>query len=122
MPFEVIWEPRGVVKRYWGHLSKAEHQASTNDLFSNPRFDKVHYVINDFSKVESHGIDEDELENYTACRIGDASYQPDIRGALVAVSPEMRALCELIVSPKYATPHETRIFFTMAEARKWLGC
>jgi hypothetical protein len=120
MPYEVIWEPHGVLKRYWGHLSKAEHAASSGELYGDPRFDAVTYVINDFSAVESHSIDQDEIDSYNATRIGCATYKPKIRGALVATSPEMVALCQLIVDPLYASPHEVRMFLSLADARNWL--
>jgi hypothetical protein len=120
MPYEVIWEPRGVLKRYFGHVSKADHADSTQELFGDPRFDRVRYVINDFTAADSHSIDDEEIIAYTAGRIGCATYQPDIHGVFVANSPEMVALCKLMSDPQYEIPHETRIFSTLADGRNWL--
>lgn len=120
MSYEAIWEPHGVLKRYWGHVSNADLAASSRELYSDPRFDEVKFVINDFTAVVSHSIDEDALLDYVAGRLGVATYMPDVRGACVANTLEMLALSRKIANPNCAIQHDVRVFSSMAEARNWL--
>lgn len=121
MPYEVIWEPpRGVLKRYFGHVSSAEHAASSRELYGDPSFGDVRYVINDFTNAESHSIDADEIESYGAGRLGCSAYQPNIHGVFVANSPDMIALCESFIAPIFRSAYEIRIFSSLADGRNWL--
>lgn len=120
MSYEVLWEPDGVVKRFHGCLSREDWLSAHRAVTEDPRLDSSKWVINDFSDVTSHNLTDDDLMTHTVESIGVSVYLPSIRGALVACSKPTLSLCRRIESPEYATPHESRIFQTMDEARAWL--
>ena len=95
--------------------------ASSRQLYNSPRFDNVRFVINDFSSAESHGIDDDALEDYIAGRLGCASYRPEIREVCVAKSPQLLTFCQLMAHPQSSSTIGVRIFSSLAEARSWLN-
>ena len=53
MPYEILWEARGVVKRHHGFLAADELLAASREIQSDPRFDDLRYIINDFLDVEA---------------------------------------------------------------------
>ena len=48
MSYEILWETKGVVKRFFGHVTSNELFQAGVDLQGNVRFDQLKYVINDF--------------------------------------------------------------------------
>ena len=60
MPYEQTWEPIGIVRRFWGHVTASEIIESTVIAQADIRFDLLRYVINDFldcNSVEMPPID-----------------------------------------------------------------
>ena len=47
MPYEIVWEPKGAVKRFFGRVSDAEVLQSGLEIECDPRFDNLNFVIND---------------------------------------------------------------------------
>ncbi len=65
MPFEIVWEPRGVYKRFWGFVTDAEFIRSVKAAQEDPRFDDIHYNINDYLAVEGFDV---SIDNCLCCR------------------------------------------------------
>ena len=61
MPFELIWEPRGVCRRYFGAVTVAERQRSFDLICGDPRFDALRYTITDYREVVDYEISEEAL-------------------------------------------------------------
>lgn len=123
LPYELTWEKRGIVKRFWGHLSSAEFLAAHRAITEDPCLDcHIMYVISDFTGLVSIDVSPDTLSNYSIEKTGAASYLPNIRGAMVANNLAGQEMCALITAPQYVTPYEMRQFTSMNEARTWLGC
>jgi hypothetical protein len=119
MSYQIDWEPRGVVKRFFGHLTDHDMLQSVLDTESDRRFDDLRYVINDFSSITGSSVEIPTIEDITIADQGASRSNPSIRIAVVTSSPEIRALAECYArSPLNA--YETRIFATEAEARNWL--
>ncbi|MFP6759858.1 MAG: hypothetical protein VCC99_16840, partial [Alphaproteobacteria bacterium] len=45
MPFELIWEPEGVVIQYAGVVTDDDIRQANLDLFDDPRFETLKYEI-----------------------------------------------------------------------------
>ncbi len=121
MSYELIWEPRGVIKRFWGHVSNDDILGAVNGVCGDARFDGLLYVFNDFTDVESQSVDKGTIESYAAERIGALLSNPRIISPFVASSASGLAIVETVTSPSLGTEHSWRIFPTRAEARQWLG-
>lgn len=49
MPYETLWEQKGVVKRFRGFVTADEFVQSAEDIAAHPDFDRVTYIVNDFT-------------------------------------------------------------------------
>lgn len=118
MSYEIIWEPRGVVKRFFGLVTGHEILQAVIEVEGNARFDDLRYALNDF--LGSTGLSgyDDVAEEVSAVDYAAARTNPNIRVAIIATLPEIIAGAnEYAKSPLNAYP--TRIFTTLAEARDW---
>lgn len=121
MNVEIIWEPpQGVVKRHFGHLTGKDVLAANIKIEADPRFDSLRYVINDFLGCTGVSISAPEIEEIAAIDSSAAIINPNIRIAMVATLPEV-----IVAANAYAndalTIYPTRVFYSMADARAWLG-
>lgn len=122
MPHENTWENRGVLKRFWGHLSGAELAASATEVAANPRFDDLRYIINDFLGIDGHsGLDAEAIEAIAAVRYGSMATNPRIRVVFVANEPLRRELAEAMQRWPLKGSHETVAFDSVEQAREWLA-
>ncbi len=120
MAYEIVWESRGAYKRYFGHVTDEELMQSLIKIESDPRFDDIRYVINDFLEVEGFAVSEDSVRVLSALDNAAASSNPNIRIAIVATDLQIQALAELYAgSPLNVYP--TDIFLNSGAARAWLA-
>lgn len=120
MGCELHWEARGVVKRYFGHVSSEQLLEPVISTEADVRFDRLRFVINDFLEAQSVAYTPADIEGIAAHDIGAASVNPDIKVAIVTTLPEV---IELVQHYEKASTqaYPTRIFSTMAEARAWVA-
>jgi hypothetical protein len=117
--YQINWEPRGVVKRFFGQVTDHDMLQSVLDTESDSRFDDLRYAINDFSGITGSSVGMPTIEDISIADSGAARSNPSIRVAVVTTSPEIRLLAERYASSPL-NAYETRIFATEAEARNWL--
>lgn len=118
MGFELQWEHRGVVKRYFGQVSGAELIAPVVATEADERFDNLRYVINDFLDAKSVACTQAVIDEIASLDAGAAATNPNIRIAVVAVQPEVIEIVARYLKAS-AGAYPTRTFATMAEARAW---
>ncbi len=120
MGYELIWEPKGVVKRFFGDVDGDQLLKSAAETEGDPRFDEYHYVINDFLACESFSAPLDVVEEVAAIDGAAALINKRIKIAIVATLPGVLAAAEQYVKAPY-TSYPTRIFSTLDNARDWIG-
>lgn len=121
MPHTLDWEgPFGVLKQFSGFVTVAEFLDSAAELHEDPRFDQLHYVINDYSAVTGFDVGEKPVEELAALNIGASLSNPKLRIALVTTDERIKALIGLFTSPDLRS-FPTRVFATLPEARAWLA-
>ncbi|MBI5785336.1 MAG: hypothetical protein HZA64_07770 [Rhodocyclales bacterium] len=120
MTYEVAWEGRGAVKRFFGHVTEDDMLQSVLETESDRRFDDLRYVINDFTDITGSSVTLPTIEDIAIADIGASHSNPSIRIAVVTTDPDIEALVNHYAnSPLNA--YETRIFSSMEAARVWLG-
>lgn len=120
MAYEILWETGGVNKHFHGHVTDDELIQSLVQVESDPRFDSIRYVINDFLQVEDFTVSEDGVLMASAIDRGAAQSNPHIRIAVVATDTQVHALAKLYAaSPVNAYP--TEVFLNDCEARRWIS-
>ena len=120
MSFEVEWEPRGVVKRYFGRVTGEDVFAAGIQSQGDHRFDQNRYAINDFLDCTEFVIDRKVLDEIAAFAGAAEISNPNIKIAIVATLPAVvAATMEYIGLPLQTYP--TRLFATREEARAWIA-
>jgi len=120
MGYEIIWETRGVVKRFFGHVTDLDIEQSAEEVANHHQFEFLRYVINDYLDIAGCSATQFSSVNISAPD-GEASVPNSLRGvAVVTTSPEIIALA----APQLAShqnPYPTQHFQSRADARQWLG-
>jgi len=121
MPHDNTWEPHGVVKRFHGFVTAREFVDSAAEIAADPRFDDLHYVINDFLQIDGHDIDAAALEEIAVIRFGAMASNPNIRVLLLTADEKSIALARATLAPPLDGSYETRAFPSLEAARDWLS-
>ena len=119
MSYEIIWEARGVLRRYAGVLPLRELVESTRACQADPRFDVIRYAISDFTDVERADFVEEDLANVAALQFGAYHTNPNIRAALVIPQPALQNLLGRYTNAAL-TPYRMRVCERLEEARAWV--
>ncbi len=121
MTCKIVWEHKGVCKRLSGHVSADEFVRSVETIQADPRFDDIRYVINDFSAVTSHELDEDRLIELAAIQYGAQASNPQVRAVYVGTDPQLTQRLESILLEGPQPPvYRVTLFPTLPQARDWL--
>ena len=119
MPVEITWEPRGVYRRYFGHVTIEERRRSFDQICADPRFDELRYAITDYLGVDDYEITSQATKEIAALHIGPSLTNTNIVIAAVVVDPRIVAAIEHFISLRF-TGQPYRIFPTVAAARAWI--
>lgn len=120
MGYELIWEPRGVLKRFYGQVTDGDIAGSVARIHGDRRFDTLRYVINDYLDGTGHQIPLNAVEEIAAIDDAAAISNPHIRVALVAATPDFIELANQYAGATMKI-YPTRIFSSLDEARSWLN-
>lgn len=114
MPYEVVWERRGVYKRVYGDVDAPDFMRSIAETQTDPRFDMMKYSINDFLDVGAVHVTVEDLVPYAASVIGAAYSNPTVQILIVTAREDILALVR-----RYAavTPYKVEYFSTREAAR-----
>ena len=119
MSFEILWEPSGVVKRFYGYLTGDDLKESGKRLHGNEKFDIIKYVINDFLGVTEVSVTDDDVEEINAIDNAASYSNKKLKLSVVATNQRIVGL-----ATQYANSpdniHPFGIFSTIEAARDWL--
>ncbi|MDT8991002.1 hypothetical protein RQP54_09020 [Curvibacter sp. APW13] len=118
MAISLEWEPHGAVRIYNGTIHIDGIVDAIAQLQNDPRFDRLRYLIEDFSAVDSLAISESEVDLIVAHAIGAAYSNPHIRVAAVATSEQTRQLVRQFAKD---SPYIVRLFGDTEAARQWIS-
>jgi len=119
MPYELTWEPRGVYRRYFGHVTIAERRESLERICADRRFDRLLYTITDSLGAQSYQVSDEDTRETAALHVGPLVTNPNIVMAAVAVDERIVAAIRHFISLGF-TRQPYRLFSTVAEARDWI--
>lgn len=121
MPFELHWEPGGVVRRYIGHMTAAERERSFDLICQDPRFDQLTYTITDYLAVTGYEITPTDTEEIAARHIAPTLTNPGILIAAVVTDARIIGAIAHFKSLGFVPPDSYRVFSTLTEARTWIA-
>jgi len=120
MPYAIAWEPRGVVKHYFGFVSGAEFVRSVIEVTGSDRFDGLQFIINDFIDADDHSINQASFEEIAAIRYGASITRSAIRTIVITTAPRFIAVADAVNSALPNGVPRTEVFSTPSLARTWL--
>ncbi|MDE2442663.1 MAG: hypothetical protein KGP14_16745 [Betaproteobacteria bacterium] len=121
MPYEISWEFDGACKIFSGHLTEDEFVRSSEEIAGYYRFDRLRYIISDYTAVTSHGLTANGVEAVAAIRLGAWTSNPNIRSIVVAEDVSPGAIGVVARLQPLLRPHETILFSTIGQAREWIS-
>ena len=120
MAFELIWEQRGVYRRYFGDVTIAERKRSFERICADPRFDDLRYTITDYLHVDSYEITDEATEEIAALHVGPLQSNPSILITAVVTDDRIIAAIRYFIALKF-TEQPYEIFPTLEGARSWIA-
>lgn len=115
---EHVWLEHGIVRWHIGAVSAQQYLASNAELRSDDRFDRVHYLIDDF--LDCTALPEIEL--LASAPLPAADWTPpraEFRQAIVSTSAALRERAYRLALSCLGSP-ATMKFSDMAKAREWV--
>ncbi len=120
MPFELHWEPRGVVRRFNGDVTIAERRRSFDLICADRRFDDLRFAITDYLAITTYEATPLATREIAALHIAPLRTNPSILIAAVAVAPVVVAAVREFIALGY-TSQPYRLFETEVDARQWIA-
>lgn len=121
MAYELVWEPEGVVRRFSGVVSAAEFISSVERVQGDPRYDDMHYVINDFSAVPTLNLSDETFTELAVLHYGAFVSNPNCRVVFVTADNVLAGMVRRILQQGPVVSYQTKVFLTEVEARDWLA-
>lgn len=118
MPYETIWEARGVYTRFFGQPSGKELQDHAKSISLDARASDIEYAIVDFLNIENHTIHESDAL-FAAATDSLVSNAPLVVLYSKGLESDL-ALIELHRNSPLMKKRPMEIFDNMEAARSWL--
>ena len=119
MPVEIIWEERGVCRRYSGVVTAAEFLESIFTVQSDPRFDALAYSVLDTLGVTGGDVSRVSIKSVAAHSLGALNSNASIKVAVIASDPAVLAMVRIFVSPPY-TSYPADVLPDREAAKEWI--
>ncbi len=120
MSYTLSWEANGVVKLFTGRTSDLEVLASIVEIESDPRFENIRWVINDFLRCTGFEVSKDGVDLMAATDKAASVSNANVKVAVIATDRELVGMAKHYAdSPMNVYP--TQIFSNRADAHAWLG-
>ncbi len=121
MPYVTTWEESGVLWTFRGQVTGDEILRANQEIYRDPRFQRLTYQIDDLTGVERFDVTEDDMAMIAVNdRIASRS-KPGVRVAIAADDEIIKDLSAFYDAVMVGSPWRQRIFDSMSEAREWLA-
>lgn len=121
MPFQITWEPNGVLVEFFGECRGDEVHRATEEVHGDARFDQCHYYITDLTGITLLQADEGHAEHEAAVDKGASLSNRRMCIGVIAVDEEIRRLAQHYIDTSKAlnSRWEFGLFKSLTEARAW---
>lgn len=121
MSCSIHWKEKGLYRRFTGQVTGQEIFETAQRTQADPRFDKISYILNDFTKATEFIINEADIAIIAAVgRIAIAN-NPEMVAANIANDEKAIGLAEAYRNKMKDSFRECRTFTDLDEAWKWLS-
>lgn len=120
MPYDLVWEPEGVHKRFSGFVTARQFIQSVEQTQRDSRFDEIHYIINDLSEITGHELSEQVLTHLAAINYGAYASNPNCRIVYVTTEDALVGRLKANLVSGEMTSFQVEVLPTVSDARDWL--
>jgi len=113
------WETNGLYRKFSGILCGDEILNSNFELHTDPRFQDIKYIINDFLDVTEFSIKTTHTSAYAKSDEIISNAKIKLRIAILVTNPELIDLANDYRNKMKDCSFDCEIFQTIEEARKW---
>jgi len=121
MPYKNTWEQNGLLRKFTGVISGEEILESNFALHEDPRFSDIKYIINDFSEIAGHSIEEAHTKIYAYTDEIISNSKRRLKIALVVSQSEYIPIAESYRELMDGKLFECEIVNVIDDARLWIG-
>ena len=123
MPYELIWEGRGVLFRFRDVVTDDELVQCNLDVYADPKFESIEYELAVFPDSMVFEASVATVRRVAEMDVKASERNPKIVVAIVATQRAIRGLANLYRLQTEATGGlwKTAHFKTEEEARRWLA-
>lgn len=124
MPYEIVWEEKGVNLIYTGDLTGTDLIAGNIDVYKHPDFNSIEYQIIDLLGIEKYPIEAQAIRRVAELDAVAYESNPKIKTVIVANRQVAIGLTNMYkvhfeIAGKNGS-WETELFESLDDARKWL--
>ncbi|MDR1995448.1 hypothetical protein [Azonexus sp.] len=120
MPYEIIWEPEGVLVTFSGRVTARDLINSVRQMHADGRFDERHYVINELPDDAGWELSEEAFVELSALHYGAYASHPNCRIVFVTTDATLAELIKRILTAPEMASYEIAVFDSPSTARSWL--
>ncbi len=119
MAYSNTWEEKGLYRVFTGITSGLEVIDSNLSIHGDPRFDEIHYVLNDFTAIE--GFEVSELDISLIANVDKAATmsKPILKIAIVTTCSDLLQWVEKYLQRMSDSSYTCCVFDNLEDARKW---
>lgn len=121
MPYTNTRETDGLYRKFTGNISGDEILESNFELHTDPDFQKIKYIINDFTEVTGHSIETIHTKVYALTDEIVSNTKGKLKIALVVTQEPLIALANSYREEMIVKRFECEIYQTIEDARKWVS-
>ena len=121
MSYTNTWEPEGLYRKFIGEISGDEILESNFELHSNANFQTIKYIINDFTEVTGHTIEETHTKAYATSDDIISNSKGKLKIALFVTHSPLIALANSYRDHMRGKMFECEIFQSIEDAREWVN-
>ncbi len=122
MSVKHTWEPRGLYIQYIGRVTGRELIESSLKLSGHPKFDKIDYVLADWSQATESTVTAEDVRELAAYIEAMAKTNPNVKNVTVMYPDETRqALVALFALFTENFSWQNHAVHSLEEGRAWLA-
>ena len=120
MPHTNTWKSESLYRKFTGIIDSYEILESNLKLQEHPYFATIKYIINDFTEVTGHSIQNGHIDVFAETDEIAAYTKSELKIAILVTQPELLGLAENYREEMKSKTFECEIFPTIEDARQWV--
>lgn len=114
------WEKDGIIRIFTGELNPEEILTSNFDIYNQPNFETVNYIINDFTGVTGLTLDNEHTKIYASTDDIISRTKGKLLIAIVATQQKHIALAKSYQQEMKNNLFVSEIFESIEDAKIWV--